>query len=485
VREVPRVQVPRPGQQGSDGRHAPEARHTRPTQTGLPREVRLPQDPRPDDDALASQHARPAQEAEEVPEGEPERGLHAAPPLVVTRQPDLMFSEVIAIASPLSWHEAVAFAREYLLSSHERSLVEPTATLLTAHGEMHTEPGAVPLAHPVRAVAELLTKVLPPDAPASLHALAAEEAGPAPRRRTPQELAQALAFFERPNRRADLAALWARADTALTAQRTLRRLAQRQRQDVREEAAPLPAQTRAWWSWRDVWAQNYAIGAVVCGILAVGSSAWLLVALTGGSRPLPPLEARGVPRVLVSLPTAPLRARVRSSWRNVLAYPDASVTEVRPLGPQPVATVGVTDSSALTGAKPSSDTADGTDAWVVTLRELVPERGTSAGTTPSGLATARASASSRIYTAADADVVPAALRWPRMSLDVATDPSSLESVLRLTIDERGRVERVRLISPGNSFNDRMLLAAAKAWAFHPARLGQQAVRYQLDVRLKQ
>jgi outer membrane biosynthesis protein TonB len=66
---------------------------------------------------------------------------------------------------------------------------------------------------------------------------------------------------------------------------------------------------------------------------------------------------------------------------------------------------------------------------------------------------------------------------------VESGASTADSVLRLTIDERGRVERLRLLSPGSSFNDRMLLSAAKAWVFHPARFDGRPVKYQLDVRL--
>jgi outer membrane biosynthesis protein TonB len=70
-------------------------------------------------------------------------------------------------------------------------------------------------------------------------------------------------------------------------------------------------------------------------------------------------------------------------------------------------------------------------------------------------------------------------------LDVVVDEQGSDvSVIRLTIDERGRVEHVRLLSPGSSFNDRMSLAAAKAWVFRPARLVDRPVKYQLDVRLR-
>jgi hypothetical protein len=61
--------------------------------------------------------------------------------------------------------------------------------------------------------------------------------------------------------------------------------------------------------------------------------------------------------------------------------------------------------------------------------------------------------------------------------------------LELLIDESGAVEQVRLRArqpqPGQTwYRHRMLLAAAKAWQFEPARLDQQAVRYLMRVPLE-
>lgn len=61
--------------------------------------------------------------------------------------------------------------------------------------------------------------------------------------------------------------------------------------------------------------------------------------------------------------------------------------------------------------------------------------------------------------------------------------------LELLIDEQGTVERVRLRArtpaPGQTlYRHRMLLAAAKAWQFEPARLDGQPVRYVMRVPLE-
>ncbi|MEZ5287849.1 MAG: TonB family protein [Vicinamibacterales bacterium] len=49
------------------------------------------------------------------------------------------------------------------------------------------------------------------------------------------------------------------------------------------------------------------------------------------------------------------------------------------------------------------------------------------------------------------------------------------------VDEAGQVVQVRLRSSDLSLYDRMIVAAAKAWQFEPARRGGRPVRYLLRV----
>ena len=55
------------------------------------------------------------------------------------------------------------------------------------------------------------------------------------------------------------------------------------------------------------------------------------------------------------------------------------------------------------------------------------------------------------------------------------------SYFDLVVDEAGDVQFVRLISPRNRYQDRMLVAAAKAWKFKPAVLDGKPVKYRLRV----
>jgi hypothetical protein len=61
------------------------------------------------------------------------------------------------------------------------------------------------------------------------------------------------------------------------------------------------------------------------------------------------------------------------------------------------------------------------------------------------------------------------------------DSEQSGSYIELVIDEHGLVQRVRLDSAAPSLNDRMIVAAAKAWRFRPATRHGQAVPYMLRV----
>jgi outer membrane biosynthesis protein TonB len=51
-------------------------------------------------------------------------------------------------------------------------------------------------------------------------------------------------------------------------------------------------------------------------------------------------------------------------------------------------------------------------------------------------------------------------------------------VLRLLIDEQGKVEQAALVQKVLDSYDPLLLAAARSWTFRPARRNGQPVRYQ-------
>jgi len=89
-----------------------------------------------------------------------------------------------------------------------------------------------------------------------------------------------------------------------------------------------------------------------------------------------------------------------------------------------------------------------------------------------------------IYTSSDRDVQAAVIIRPVLPTappeDVAADQLG---TLELLVDERGDVENVRLVSPFNRYQERMIVANAKTWKFRPATRAGHPVKYRTRVRL--
>lgn len=113
-------------------------------------------------------------------------------------------------------------------------------------------------------------------------------------------------------------------------------------------------------------------------------------------------------------------------------------------------------------------------------------RGTK-GTNPARSATdaraesllARTDEPGRVYSASDPEVQPARLLRSQLPQEPAADART--GFFELLVDESGDVEFVRLISPTHRYQDRILVAAAKAWTFKPAMLHGRPVKYRLSI----
>jgi hypothetical protein len=83
------------------------------------------------------------------------------------------------------------------------------------------------------------------------------------------------------------------------------------------------------------------------------------------------------------------------------------------------------------------------------------------------------------YSSTDRDVTPPV--WQRRQLPTEPSPDGNTGYFDIVIDTNGDVESVRLISPRRRYEERMLMAAAKAWKFRPALLNGQPVKYRMRV----
>jgi hypothetical protein len=74
-------------------------------------------------------------------------------------------------------------------------------------------------------------------------------------------------------------------------------------------------------------------------------------------------------------------------------------------------------------------------------------------------------------------------RLSRQQLPRQPEPGSDTGYFDVTVSASGDVEQLKLISPMQRFQERMLMAAAKAWTFKPATRYGQPVRYRMRIAI--
>lgn len=89
--------------------------------------------------------------------------------------------------------------------------------------------------------------------------------------------------------------------------------------------------------------------------------------------------------------------------------------------------------------------------------------------------------SSRVYSAVESEVKPARLVRSQLPKEPAAGADT--GYFDIVVDQSGDVELVKLISPAHRYEDRMLVAAAKAWKFKPALLRGEPVKYRLRIAI--
>ncbi len=85
--------------------------------------------------------------------------------------------------------------------------------------------------------------------------------------------------------------------------------------------------------------------------------------------------------------------------------------------------------------------------------------------------------SDRIYSRADAQVTVPLSVYPRFPNDPLPVPAAGGTRIELTIAANGLVERVRMLTAPRNIHEFMLVSAAKAWRFEPARIDGRPVRF--------
>ncbi len=402
-----------------------------------------------------------------------------------------------------SWQEAVAIVQELFHSTTVGGGAAPHLPdiehiALSADGTIAALPGS-PVPHdPVRHLAVVMDLLLEDvTAPPELIDIVQRNLTDPPEARSVEALAKALAFFERPGRRDDIAALVARALVAAEQTRAdeeLRRLKARALEGEQpREVAPSAAGPRL----------SALVPLVVAvALLAVALSAGVLwwrarasstgVDVIAQTAPAEGGDGEGSAAATAaaspdSRPTS-LLGRVGDAVRSVFSASSSTAELIPPPPAPPVPVVApharrrqrarASGGAASTGLA-AEDDAETDPVTIITTelggRPLEPEA-------PSE--SAAAMDSEAVYTSGDLSVLPPTIVRPVIPPPPSANaPPESVAFFNLLVDRQGRVEQVLLASSPAHFHERMMLSHIKAWTFRPAMKDGRPVRYRLRIRL--
>ena len=425
-------------------------------------------------------------------------------------------ARILQLRVPIAWQEAVEVA------SAADKLAGSDSGGITLAGCVLSEDGTVTLAQVPAATRmsalQLLGRMLQGQAaPPELRALVMSAADgldsfPSEQDTRPRAKELSLDWFLRPHAAIEIAKLASRALAAESSQQQNTAL-QKLRAEVLEHRhkpeppkPPPPVPSVDWGDqllayWRAYWPPRRETLVVAASLVAAFGAVALV--WTGLSRAWSagPEPLRGVPQTQWVEAAAPV-----TSWRVNPVRAGLLAAGAAADGRAPRGTVGTSaelprnlSGRGEAGAtRPATDRPTmvvDTDGAVVRTRELQvvfpteppdarPVVPAAASRAPAAAA-ANASAvgledpERRVYSAEDPGVAPPEMIRPQLPSERKADTEPSDSWVEVIVDERGQVAQVRLHSSDASLSDRMLVAAAKAWQFQPARKDGRPVRYVL------
>jgi len=434
-----------------------------------------------------------------------------------------------------TWQEAVAVVQELLQTVVAAGgpidrLPDLEHIALIPNGDVVALPGSLSGENPVRHLGSLLSTLLEgSNPPAELTALADKAMATPGQFASVEEFSNALAFFERPGRHGDVERLVSRslaAEAQSRADEELRRL----KEKAADAANRTPLDETLMMARPKRRSAVPAIAAVLVLALAVAGAVWYR------SRPVPatiaqpqaspspsekqppaePSQAAGQPQPAgptpsgAQTPTAGqpaaglgqpgqtpaasqppaskgLFARAADAIRSAVdavippakeAAPKAEITVAEAPKSKPKASHARHASTSTPAPAPPPPVAPPTGEITSVSTEPITDA------EPASVATVTAAPARAVYTSVDEAVMPPVMIRPVLPT-VPPPGISPDQVgtLELIIDETGSVEQVKLTSPTNRYQERMLVSHAKSWKFKPALRDGQPVKYRTRVRV--
>jgi hypothetical protein len=392
-----------------------------------------------------------------------------------------------------SWHEVVAIVQEIVAQlAPGAGIPDIDDMLLDDNGNLQLGFGSDAAQDPVSALANVLKSLLDGvDAPTGLRDLANDNAKPSPALSSVAAFQRALAFYERPGRSTELRGIAARLrgfspsaeppeDPGVEFERLREKVAAKAEADNPTE----PAKKTGRVSRRAI---------VIAAIVELA----VLGAIVVYARPHYFTQTTG----LTDRVEQKLADTISTGLNRMSSVEGPSKAPAGTLAEAP--TTGSVEPSKVTRSAPSSPPVAGSRAGKVAAETTIllpmgqlPVSTSGPGLIPqftmspapvdmaSGPRTTEPPLEGRglpAYTAADRDVEPPKIT--RQQLPRQPEPGDDTGYFDIVITELGDVERLQLISPMHRFQERMLMAAAKAWKFRPAMRNGQPVRYRMRIAI--
>jgi len=321
-----------------------------------------------------------------------------------------------------------------------------------------------PAGNGVQAAAHLLAQMLSEDVPVRLRLAVSQATATESAYASLAEFSEALAYFERPNPEGIIDALRQRAILAAPRQVPAQpgihaSAAGEERSTSRTAVAPR---------------LSNRLSLVTVAILAVAcASVWLL----GGARASllasrDKVEERSPSPAADTATRAPLRRRPpRASTPS-----DVSVPGTPKIGVEAISVVANAGRESAPDPHVRDDLPSVSYLEPSVLADAVPAPTTTASDS-------LVDDSNRIYSRTESDVTPPLNVYPKFPTPSPSSDASSRTVLELTIAKDGVVEHVKMLTIPRNIHEFMLLSAAKAWRFEPARIGGRAVRFRHTIAL--
>ena len=399
----------------------------------------------------------------------------------------LTLSDIFAREIAVEWFEAVALVRDVADRVRDnlggQSVPDLDQIELLEDGQVRLS-GAIRTDEPVRRLGQLLQAVLvQADPPVQLRLTASQATAPTPAFATIREYDEAVAYYERPDRRSVLQALYARAATAPAG------MASSSRSPHLDEIAPLEhqqANTSGTATPDRPRTKLRAIPAVVGGIVLFVASAAFWYQWAAGRTDL------GVSKLAITASDAVGSALVAgvskvsdAAGLGRLAPADSAATPAAPPVSSRAAVTPARGSRQAIKAGPMPfrvfDLGPG-DIATVPVRQLPDTASPEAIPVPS--AEPENQSDGLVYSATDGDVTPPIGVRPQLPAVLPADVRKEQlGRIELTILSDGTVGAVKLLGERHSVPEAMLLSAAKAWTFTPATKHGRPVAYKKIVWL--